>query len=365
MLNLSALFISQQRMNELLGANLLHRSMGSFSLADRKVGGLQRRQVLTAYEEATIEWLNRADLPTLGELIVGEELRYGKFFTHIGPFYGRATMESDGLFFSDKPLKREAVIWTKLDGLKAGHTLTLQVHPENYTTRSAAGELAGRKRLFLVGRLTDCDAKQIRAQAYVIGHLHEQARPNSVVLDRFTLLSHQMEVYPSMIENFSLSQPQKMPTLKELQRLLQTSEVEVKTAFANIIGEPFIPKDWGGETSDLVSTQIRLKGESVTTAFAFKGPAKPKPLTVADLGKNGDQISRLFSEPCDLVILQHCHKVTSAVRDHMRAFATRFNRLRPFCIIDGADTVRILRAYRQLGFGSSSKTRIVIGKRLT
>ena len=59
-----------------------------------------------------------------------------------------------------------------------------------------------------------------------------------------------------------------------------------------------------------------------------KGRAKPKKLTVADLGKNGDQISRLFSEPSDLVVLQHCDRVTSAVRDHMCAFATRIGRLR-------------------------------------
>jgi hypothetical protein len=97
--------------------------------------------------------------------------------------------------------------------------------------------------------------------------------------------------------------------------------------------------------------QIRIAGQQLSAAFAFKGPAKPRPLTVADLGKNGDQISRLFAEPCDFVVLQHCHNVTAAVRDPMRAFATRIGRLRPFCIIDGADTVRILRAYGKLEFG--------------
>jgi hypothetical protein len=152
---------------------------------------------------------------------------------------------------------------------------------------------------------------------------------------------------------------EKEPTAAELKRLLSIPEKDVKAAFASIIDETFVPKDWGGEQSDLVSTQVRIGGTQVFTAFAFKGPAKSKQLTVADLGKNGDQISRLFSEPADFVVLQHCHKIASAVRDHMRAFATRIGRLRPFCIIDEADTVRILRAYEKLGFSQQGAAKVI------
>ncbi len=159
-----------------------------------------------------------------------------------------------------------------------------------------------------------------------------------------------MEVFPSLVDNFAAEANEDMPTATELARIQRIPESDVKVAFASIIGEPFVHKDWGGEQSDLVSTRVRIHGQTVVTAFVFKGPAKARKLTVADLGKNGDQISRLFSEPSDFVVLQHCHFVTSAVRDHMRAFATRIGRLRPFCIIDGADTVRIFKAYEKLGF---------------
>jgi hypothetical protein len=39
----------------------------------------------------------------------------------------------------------------------------------------------------------------------------------------------------------------------------------------------------------------------------------------------------------------------------MRAFATRIGQLRPFSIIDGADTVRILKAFGKLGFGDKEQ----------
>ncbi len=110
------------------------------------------------------------------------------------------------------------------------------------------------------------------------------------------------------------------------------------------------PRIGGGELSDLQTTRLTIDGRSIASAFVFKGPSKFKPLTVADLGKNGDQVFRLFSEPVDFVVVQHCHKITSPVRAHMRAFATRFGQQRPFALIDGADTVRILKAYGKCGY---------------
>ena len=71
-------------------------------------------------------------------------------------------------------------------------------------------------------------------------------------------------------------------------------------------------------------------------------------MTLAECGKNGDQIDRLFSEPAYLLILQHCHYVKTDVRNTMKAFASRINDLRYFTIIDGYDTVRLLRAYNKI-----------------
>jgi hypothetical protein len=356
MLNLSALFISQKRLSEVLRPTALPYAATQFAFADRKSDGMLRRQVLTAYEDASIKWLLDAQLPTLGVLLMEGKAASGAFFTHLGPFFGRNTQEADMRYELHKPLPKEVILWTKLDGFEEGRTLTVQAHPENYTTHSASGEMAGKKRLFMVGRLTECDSAEMRAQAYIIGHIHSEPRPSEPNADHFNALPNQMEIFPVMVDSFAEARDAEMPTSAELKRLLEVPESEIKAAFAAIIGEPFIPKDWGGEMSDLVSTQVRIHGRQVSSAFAFKGPAKAKKMTMADLGKNGDQISRLYSEPVDFVVLQHCHSVTSAVRDHMRAFSTRIGRLRPFCIIDGADTVRILRAYNKCGFTSRGQS---------
>jgi hypothetical protein len=44
-------------------------------------------------------------------------------------------------------------------------------------------------------------------------------------------------------------------------------------------------------------------------------------MTVKALGKPGDQIGRLFSEPVELLVLQHCHQITTAVVDMMDTYA--------------------------------------------
>jgi len=71
-------------------------------------------------------------------------------------------------------------------------------------------------------------------------------------------------------------------------------------------------------------------------------------MTVAALGKPGDQIDRLFSEPADLLILQHCHEIRAAVVNMMETYAFDLRRPRRFMILDGADTARILKGYGML-----------------
>lgn len=162
-----------------------------------------------------------------------------------------------------------------------------------------------------------------------------------IITVRFTL---------SMIDQFSKIQETRQtesraPSIAALKRI---PESQIKRAFAAILHESDVPKDWGGEKSDLFSTNLSINENPVSAAFLFKGPSKFSPMTIAHLGKNGDQIDRLFSEPADVLVLQHCHKVMPPVINMMRAYSTGFHDLRHFCIIDGYDTVRILAAYTQL-----------------
>jgi hypothetical protein len=350
--NLSALFLSAKRLNEIVVVperSRLDDSIGS-------VEGVGRLRPIAEYEGAVVRWMERESPPTLGELITRDALESGSCFTHLGPFFGRGIGDASCRFADGKHLKRVPVLWAKLDSWKAGLTIHVQAHPANFTSVSAAAELSGKKRLFLLGRLTEVSTSRLLAQAYAIGHIHQYDGRSFPAAEEDDRLRWHMEVFPSMIDTFALDGTEAPPTKDELLQLLRTPEASIKQAFAEVIGEPFVPKDWGGERSDLVSSQVRWRNKQYVTAFLFKGPAKPKPMTVADLGKNGDQISRLFMEPADLLLPQHCSSVTPAVRDHMRAFATRVARLRHFVIIDGADTIRILRRHSKLGFGARASS---------
>jgi len=226
----------------------------------------------------------------------------------------------------------------------------LQAHPENYTSASAPGELARYNELFVVGRITNAHLPDLRAQAYVIGHVHWEDRGVGTFQDPFARLAWHMEVFPSHVMPFAEAVHEPAATAAELASLKKILESDVKTAFAQIIGEPFVPKDSPSETSDLQTNRLWLDGQQVSAVFSFKGRGLPRPLTPGNFSKHGTQINKLFTEPAELVVVQHCDKVTNDVRHHLRAFATRIDQLRPFLILDGNDTIRILRHFRKLNF---------------
>ena len=131
--------------------------------------------------------------------------------------------------------------------------------------------------------------------------------------------------------------------------VLRISEKAFKKGIQKIIRETGKFQDWGGEPNDLLTTRVRLKGKRTATAFAFKGPGTSGILTPAKLGKNGDQIQRLFLTPADIFIVQYHGQIGQAVVEQMKAFATinsvREDKLVWYGIIDGEDSRRLLAAY--------------------
>ena len=111
----------------------------------------------------------------------------------------------------------------------------------------------------------------------------------------------------------------KLPTLSP-QRL---PEKIFKYGVASILGNKGKFTDWGGEKNDLYTSNITIGGPRISTAFAFKGPATPPPLTPAKLGKNGDQIGRLFSTAAEGFFVQFEGKIEESVKDSMLAHAIR------------------------------------------
>lgn len=118
-----------------------------------------------------------------------------------------------------------------------------------------------------------------------------------------------------------------------------------------ILGEGNRFKGWAGEKSDAYTTRVRIKGRRVAAAFAFKGPGQKGPLTPARMGKNGDQIARLFQTPSELFVVQFWSKVDDSIVDELRTRASlrsyAEDRQILFMVIDGQDSARLERAYPQ------------------
>jgi hypothetical protein len=73
-------------------------------------------------------------------------------------------------------------------------------------------------------------------------------------------------------------------------------------------------------------------------------------MKLTHLGKNNDQIFRLSQEPAKVLIVQHSHDITPAVRATLRAFAVQPGNPRRYCFIDGRDTLWLLSAYGLLDY---------------
>ncbi len=126
-------------------------------------------------------------------------------------------------------------------------------------------------------------------------------------------------------------------------------ESRFRDGMAALLGEKGHFADWGGELRDLASTRLRLHGQRRLTAFAFKGPATTGKLTPRKMGKNGDQIQRLFKCPAEVFVVQYQGEVDDSVYEQLQTFA----QLRSYfhegpvywMVIDGVDSRRLIEAY--------------------
>jgi hypothetical protein len=127
------------------------------------------------------------------------------------------------------------------------------------------------------------------------------------------------------------------------------SEAIFKRGVQRILGEPGKFTDWGGEKNDLYSTRLRLKSSRVAAAFGFKGPGTKGRLVPGKMGKNGDQIQRLFHSEAEVFLVQYWREIDESVLTQMRTFATvksiADGRRICFGIIDGDDSYRLYQAY--------------------
>ncbi len=99
----------------------------------------------------------------------------------------------------------------------------------------------------------------------------------------------------------------------------------------------------GGAHSAMIAAGIHRDGveqPAAVTIITEEGASEPAALR--------DAMTAMSATPAELWIVQHCHDIGPAVREMVRAFAVSPLTPRRFCLIDGADTYRILKAYGRL-----------------
>jgi hypothetical protein len=348
--DLTCWYLNARRIAELTGMEVINGNRVATS------DQLQRLSDLDAVRRSIVYWIGNSATEPVEKLIIEDALSEGKVFTLNTNFFFKGLSAVGGSRARIASTSNLPGGYAKLDYLKPGLKLTFDFHPEHLTSNSSWVELRGQKRMFLLGVVTEITDTEIKAKPYVIGNLVE-SRGEFFAARRW---ANHLELHIEQIDTFAKAKDVKRSSSKKALAVLKDiPEQAVKEAFAEIIGEAVIPKDWGGEKSDLFTSAVEIEGRRTSTAFAFKGPAKFRPMTMAELGKNGDQINRLYEEPADLLILQHCHDITPPVRRMMRAFAQQMGNPRTYCVIDGFDTLRILQAYGKCGLAvaESSETK--------
>lgn len=126
-------------------------------------------------------------------------------------------------------------------------------------------------------------------------------------------------------------------------------EAKLKSALKRIIGESHDFQDWGGERNDLYTNKLRVRGARVAAAFALKGRATKGPLTPKKMGKNGDQIPRLFGSEAEALFVVYHSKIDESITEQMRVSAlakSMGGRPITYGVIDGDDLNRLYQAYR-------------------
>lgn len=146
----------------------------------------------------------------------------------------------------------------------------------------------------------------------------------------------------------------KMVATSEIKNLcpLEYSEEQIQLWLEEIIGEPEHKKDWGGEINDLFTTQLLVNIKRKNAAFLLKGPGiNTITLEISRCGKKGDQIQRLFRSPAELFLIQFIGLISENIIEEARnkTLLLRHEGINAqFCIIDGYDTARILKAYGKI-----------------
>jgi hypothetical protein len=159
-----------------------------------------------------------------------------------------------------------------------------------------------------------------------------------------------LEIFIESIDSFYKAKNINPREVKDIVPL-DLYEDTIQSAFEEIIGENFHQIDYGGEMNDLHTSHLTINGQRFRSVFMLKGKGTKGKLTISKCGKNGDQIIRLTEADATVFIIQHVNEIDQRVIYDLKGKIELKNRKGNrchYCIIDGTDTAKILRAYNKI-----------------
>lgn len=219
------------------------------------------------------------------------------------------------------------------------------VHKHIVEPTKVNGEVAYKRRGFYYAnkaKILALAANPRKLKQYATKYTHKGGVVQRITIHKSLIKTRQITI--ADIDSFSRSRK-----VRSHASALTMVESTFKKGVQAIIGEGGRFKDWGGETSDLLTTRLKMAGKRTPAAFAFKGKGLRGTLVPGRMGKNGDQIQRLFIEDASVFLVQYGGQIAGSVTQLMaqlaQAKSATTGRRILYGVIDGADSARLVAAY--------------------
>jgi hypothetical protein len=162
------------------------------------------------------------------------------------------------------------------------------------------------------------------------------------------------------IDSFAAAATVSPASVVDIANPLDLPEDTVKRLILSILADSHVAQDWGGERDDIHTALAELDGRRVRASFLLKGRGLRGPLKPTNLGKNGDQLTRLVTQPAELFVVQHVGVVDSGTVEQLKravqALRYEGNERTVGSVWDGTDCARLFAAHGLIDAGAGRLT---------
>jgi hypothetical protein len=220
-----------------------------------------------AYTRELERWLRRHPVTPLDIAVVTGNALTGRLVWCELPFrWSEVASERRTAASGDANVRSTFSAVLEMDGAR------LHVHgnfnPARVTCSTASTELSGTRSQFILGQVAASSAAEIELRPLAIAtrFLDEVGEWPQ----QWGRTDNGQRLDPGLVEQFAHVDFTSIDSQEALMAMRSTPESIVKECLAEALGEPVVPKDWGGEQSDLWTTRLRIEGRPTRRHFCLR-----------------------------------------------------------------------------------------------